>query len=111
MCGPVTSRRADDPTAPDVVSILNSNKNILINNYDIYLDYINYEDRFNDKALAVYADGLKEYFPNLINQLAPEGDYVEMLGKIENMLKKAKNPLILVELNNIKGLITAKVKN
>ncbi len=103
-------KSADDPNAPDVVNIVNSNRNILIRNYDVYLDHINYEDRFNDKALSVYAEGLKEYFPKLINQFAPDGDYEEMLGKVENMLKKAKNALILAELINIKGLITSRVK-
>jgi len=104
------TKAADDPTAPDVVSVLNANKNILIKNYDVYLDYINYEDRFSEKAIAIYADGLKEFFPKLINEFAPEGDYEEMTGKIDNMLKKAKNPLLLAELNNIKALLSAKVK-
>jgi hypothetical protein len=101
---------ADDPKAADVVTVLNSNKNILIRNYDVYLDYINYEDRFNEKALGIYTDGLKEYFPKLITQFAPDGDYTEMMSKIENMLKKTKNPGISAALTSIKDLISAKVK-
>jgi hypothetical protein len=104
------TKDADDPTAPDVVSVLNSNKNILINNYDIYLDYINYEDRFTEKAIAVYAEGLSVFFPKLINELAPEGDYAEMSGKIDNMLKKAKSPQVLAALTTIKDLLAARVK-
>ncbi len=104
------TKDADDPKAQEVVDLLARNRDVLIRNYDIYLDFINYEDRFNAKALAVYTDGLKEFFPKLINQFAPDGNYEPMLDKIDNMLKKAKDPAMIAELNNIKNLINSRAK-
>jgi hypothetical protein len=101
---------AEDPKAAEVTDIVTANKNVLIRNFNVYLDYLNYEDRFNDKAQAVYAEGLKEYFPKLISQYAPDGDYSGMTTKVQNMLKKAKNSLILTQLENIKALLESKTK-
>jgi len=99
---------ADDPNSAQVVDIVNRNKNILINNYGLYLEHINHEDRFNDKALASLSEGMGLFFPRLINEVAPNGDYADMLTKIDNMLKKSKNPLIITQLQNIQNLIKTK---
>jgi len=101
---------ADDPKAAEVIDLITSNQNVLIRNYDVYLDHINYEERFSDKALTVYLDGMKIYFPKLVNQFAPDGNFEPMLDKIAKMLKKTKNPMILAELENIKTLINSRVK-
>jgi hypothetical protein len=102
---------ADDPNAQQIVDLIKRNKNILIGNYTLYIEHINYEDRFNEKALISYTDGLKAFFPRLINDVAPDGDYSDMLIKIDNMLKKAKNPLIISQLQNIQTLIKSKRNN
>lgn len=100
---------ADDPKAENIVSVIKSNQNVLVRNFEIYLDCMNHEDRFDDKALDIYASGLADYFPRLINEFAPEGDYDDMLTKVNNMIKKVKNPSILTELNKVKILLTAKI--
>lgn len=99
---------ADDPKADNVVSLLRQNREILVKNYDIYLDYINYEDRFTEPALASYAGGIKDFFPALINNAAPDADYSEMLTKVENMLNKSKNQPIITQLQNIRDILKAK---
>ena len=104
-------KEADDPSAPDVIDLNRRNGNVLIRNYEIYLDLINYEERFTDKALIAYSEGLKNYFPRLINYAVPNGDYSEMTGKIEKMLKKSKHPAIIFELQNILTLIKMQTKS
>lgn len=102
------TKDADNPNAPEVLDVTKRNLQILISNYNLYIDYINYEDRFSEKALVKYAEGIGKYFPLLINELIPGGDYSEMLERVNNMLKKAKNPLITAQLENLKNLLTVK---
>lgn len=101
-------KSSDDPNSAEVVDLVKRNKNILIGNYNLYLDLINYEDRFTDKALISYSEGLRDFFPRLIENIAPDGDYSDMLVKVTNMLKKAKNTLIVSQLQNIQNLIKSK---
>jgi hypothetical protein len=103
-------KESDNPNSPDVTQVVNDNLQVLIKNYDLYLEHINFEDRFTDDALSAYADGIKQYFPPLITTIAPTGDYSEMSTKIDNMLIKAKNPHIIEQLKNIKDLITQQAK-
>lgn len=101
-------KSSDDPNSAQVVDLVTRNKNILIGNYNLYLDLINYEDRFTDKALISYSEGLRDFFPRLIQNAVPDGDYSAMAVKVDNMLKKAKNTLIVAELQNIQNLIKSK---
>ncbi len=101
-------KNADNPNAAEVVEIVRENKNIIIKNYNLYLELINYEDRFTDRALISYSEGLKDFFPKLIDNVAPDGNYSEMLVKIDNMLKKTKNNFIITQLQNIQNLIKGK---
>jgi hypothetical protein len=104
------TKDADNPQAPEIVSLIKQNHDILVRNYDLYLDYINYEDRFTDAALKSYSEGLRDFFPGLINNAAPDGDYNDMLDKVNNMLKKSKNPGITAQLQNIQGLLQNKTQ-
>lgn len=104
-------KTADDPNAPDVVDIVNKNKNILIDNYNLYLEYVNYEDRFNERSLISYSQGLQDFFPKLIANIVPDGNFSEMAVKVDNMLKKSKNPLITAQLLGIQNLLKNKTAN
>lgn len=99
---------ADDPNAYQITSLTKRNETVLISNFNLYLDYVNYEDRFNDKALTRYSEGLKEFFPRLINEVVPASDFSGMEIKVDNMLKKSKNELIIAQLQNIQNLIKNK---
>ena len=100
-------KEADDPKEASILNLVQQNHNILIRNYDVYLDEINHEDRFNDAALITYSEGLREYFPRLTSE-APDGNFSDMLVKIGNMLKKAKNPLVIAALQQIQGILEPK---
>jgi len=102
---------ADDPHAANVVNVLRTNQEVLIKNYDLYLDYINYEDRFTESALTSYSDGISNFFPRLINDILPDADYSEMQNKINNMLKKSKNQFISSQLQNIQNIIKNKTQS
>jgi hypothetical protein len=101
-------KTADNASAPEVVNIVNKNKNVLIRNYNLYLEYANYEDRFSEKALVSYGLGLQNFFPKLINDVDPDGDYSDMSVKVDNMLKKSKNTLVTAQLQNIQNLLKNK---
>jgi hypothetical protein len=102
------AKAADDPASQEVVNLLQRNRNILVGNYELYLDYVNYEDRFTEKALVSYSQGLKHFFPRIINYVAPDGDYSSMIIKLENMLKKGKNAVVILELQNVLNLLKSK---
>ncbi|MEO8770351.1 MAG: hypothetical protein ABI402_09715 [Ferruginibacter sp.] len=102
------TKDSDNPNAEDVTSVVKRNGQVLIDNYNLYLDYINYEDRFNEKAMTEYISGIDAFFPRLINQLFPNGDYGEMSERIQNMIKKAKNTTLVQELHKINDLIKSK---
>lgn len=100
---------ADDPSAADVVSIVNRNYNAMIDNYTLYLDNVNSEDRFTGKAMESYSEGLQAFFPRLINDIVPGGDYSDMRVKVDNMLKKTKNAAVAAQLQNIQNLLNSKL--
>jgi hypothetical protein len=103
-------KESTNPDDEETKSVISSNKQVLIKNYNLYLDQINYEDRFNEKSLSEYSQGIEEYFPKLITQILPDGDYSETLELVQNLLKKAKNTAVVQELQKIEALITNQVK-
>lgn len=101
---------ADNPEADDVLNVLNRNWATLINNYTHYLDFINYEERFNESALNSYSEGIRDFYPRLFANAPPDsGYYTSMAEKIDNMMKKSKNQSIIAELQTIQSLISSKV--
>ena len=104
------AKESDNPKADHTATVLKSNEQVLISNYNLYLDYVNYEDRFTEKAILEYSNGISNYFPRLINQVLPNGDYSEMLERTENMLKKAKNQTLVQELQKLDSLLKEKTK-
>jgi hypothetical protein len=97
-------KEADNVQDPEVVRVTTSNQNILVNNFDIYLDRVNQQDQFTDEALASYAAGIDNYFPRLI-QMTPAADYSPMKEKVTNMLGKVKNPTVKASLENLNALL------
>lgn len=103
-------KEATNPDDEETKRVVHSNEQVLINNYNIYLDHINYEDRFNEKAIIDYSQGIDDYFPKLITEILPNGNYSGTLELVQNMLKKAKNTSLIQALQNIEMLIKAKNK-
>ena len=100
-------KEADNLQDPEVIRVTTSNQNILINNFNIYLDHINREDQFTEQALTSFASGIDLYFPRLLS-VAPRGNYSPMLEKVNNMLGKSKNQNIKSSLERLKALLQTK---
>jgi hypothetical protein len=98
---------ADDPNSSRVKNNVNSNVNTLIKNYLIYLDEINNEDAFTEEGKSSLAEGINNYFTELI-ELYPNANYAGMENKAELMLKKSESEKIKASLNNLIELINSK---
>ncbi|WP_420574878.1 hypothetical protein [Kordia sp.] len=96
---------ADDPESSYIKSRLNSNINTLVNNYKIYLDLVNEENRFSEEGQKLYADGITKYFIKLVS-LYPDANYKSMERKVDLMLNKTKVPVIESALTTLKTAIT-----
>tara|TARA_R110000796_G_scaffold71409_3_gene162016 strand:+ start:2496 stop:3251 length:756 start_codon:yes stop_codon:yes gene_type:complete len=95
---------ADDPDAQQVKSSINSNVNILINNYLFYLDEVNNENAFTEAGKVKFAGGIDNYYSELI-KLYPNADYSGMKTKAELMLKKSESESIKTSLEKLISLI------
>mgnify|MGYP003683249515 CR=1 FL=1 len=96
---------ADDPESSYTKSSINSNVRTLINNYIIYLDLVNEENRFSEEGHKSYAKGITKYFMKLVS-LYPDADYKKMERKVDLMLNKTKVPVIESALTQLKKAIT-----
>lgn len=98
---------ADDPNSPKVSSIINSNVNSLIKNYQIYLDEIKNENAFTEEGKVKLAEGIDKYFPQLI-ELYPNANYNGMKRKSELMVKKSESGKVKNSLTRLIELIDSK---
>jgi len=103
----VIMETADDPDSSRIVNLLNSNINVLIDNYTYYLDEINNEKSFSNEGLVKLAEGIDENFSELID-LFPKGNYSGMRKKAELMLEKSNSDIVKSSLNNLIKLIDSK---
>jgi hypothetical protein len=101
-------KEADNPQDPEVTRLITSNENILINNFNLYLDYINREDQFTPEALTRYAAGIEYYFGRLIQSGAPHGSYATMKEKVANMQKKTANDAVKNALDRLSTALQSK---
>lgn len=93
-------KRSDNPNSAEVVQLVNSNNQILVNNYSNYYNYVKNEEGLSNDALKSYISGLNEYFPALIDKY-PAANYDEMKTKTMDMINKAKSADLKAALNNI----------
>lgn len=100
---------ADDPQSPKVRNNLNSNINVMINNFNIYLDEINNEQALSEGGRERLAMGIDEYFHELVNTY-PKANYGKMQQKIALMEKKSESPAIKKSLKSIEQLIRSKAE-
>lgn len=98
---------SEDPNSSDVKNVLDSNIDTLISNYLFYLDQINNESSFSENGLGLLAEGIDEYFPELI-KIYPNADYSAMVDKIKLLEKKSKSEKIKTSLKNLQSLINSK---
>tara|TARA_R110000744_G_scaffold153102_1_gene267447 strand:- start:3780 stop:4535 length:756 start_codon:yes stop_codon:yes gene_type:complete len=98
---------ADDPNSTRIRKKINSNIDIMINNFLIYIDEINNENAYSENGKSLLADGIDKYFFELIS-LYPDANFSGMKNKAELMLKKSKSPKIKSSLNKLIELINSK---
>jgi len=95
-------RNSDNPD--DSKYTINSNIKTLIDNYKIYLDYINDEQSFSEAGKVIFSDGLVKHYTQLI-ELYPKANYNSTRSKMEALNKKSKSKVIKTSLDKIITLI------
>ena len=95
---------SDNPEKAKDSRVIKSNEQVLVNNYKNYIDEVNYENRFSEAAKESFAQGLNEYFPQLLEKY-PKADYSSMKEKAKNMANKTSNSKIKEQLEKIIELI------
>ena len=93
----------------DVKSVIKDNEQIIISNFNNYLDFINKEKAFSKEALQNYAAGIDESFQVLMETF-PNGNYNNMLSKANDMERKIIDPNVKKSLNNLIAKLKAKTE-
>ncbi len=94
-------------TAEDMESVqpnIDSNVQILFDNYTNYLDYFNFETRFSEQGITSLGEGLSEYFIPLANNY-PEFSKKIWLQKVIKLQSKVKSVAALNELSKLQQVI------
>ena len=86
---------------------INSNIQNLIENFQLYLDFINDEKSFSDEGKKLFSDGLVKYYTELIEKF-PNADYRSTKFKMEALKKKAQSETIKKALDKVIALINEK---
>jgi hypothetical protein len=97
---------ADDPNEARVKNMIAGNEQTLVNNFTLYLDFVDDEKSFSVDALQGYVDVLNEFFPALIVKY-PNANYSGMKEKATDMLNKAQDANLKAALTNIIDKIDA----
>lgn len=80
----------DDVDKQEVKRVVRHNLGAMVSNYNLYLDYMDYEQSFTDPALKAFAEGIDRYFPQLL-KIFPNANYYKMQKKATAMLKKTEH--------------------
>lgn len=99
-------QNADDPNETSVKNLIAGNEQTLVDNFTLYLDFVNNEKAFTPDALQTYIDGMNEYFPQLIEKYS-NANYMRMREKANDMLNKAESPDLKTALTNLIAKIDA----
>jgi hypothetical protein len=99
-------QEADDPNEARVKNMIAGNEQTLVNNFVLYLDFVNDEKAFTPDALQGYIGVINEYFPPLIAKY-PNASYAVMREKATDMQNKAQSPDLKKALGDLIGKIDA----
>lgn len=98
----------DDPNSYSAKVNSQSNSNIVVKNFLIYLDLINEENSFSNKGKLKMSDGINKYFPILISNFSSATNFFKIEDKTQKLLKKVKSPDIKNSLQNLLVLLEQK---
>ena len=96
---------ADSPSDFQTQNVINDNIRRLIGNYMIYLDEVDNEDAYSDAGLALFAEGIDTYFPQLVATY-PKANYSAMKKKAEALVIKSESEVVKKSLNELIALLT-----
>ena len=89
-------------------TIIKSNEDVCVRNYEIYIDFVNRESSFSTEATDILSDGYSQYVTKLINTF-PNADYRSFKTKTESMVSKATSPKLKTVLTAINAQLESKV--
>jgi hypothetical protein len=95
--------------ADDIKGTITNNEQIIISNFNNYLDLVNKEKAFSNEALQNYAAGMDEAFSMLLETF-PNGKYNNMLSKANAMEKKATDPIVKKSLADLIAKLKTKTE-
>lgn len=91
---------AVNPEASDVKRIVRKNEQTVVNNFELYIEYLTKEEAFNEAALKKYAEVLNEYFTRLTTEFK-DADFSGLKKTASLMQEKVKNPEIKAALDDL----------
>jgi hypothetical protein len=100
-------QESDTPDDPSVQHLVKSNEQIIVKNFNNYLDFVNQEKSFSEESLDRYVAGIKESYDRLLEAF-PDADYAPAIEKAQAMEKKALNAGLKSSLNNLIDRLKAK---
>lgn len=95
---------ADDPDSYATRNRVKLTIGTITSNFMIYLDLIDQENVLTESGKSLFAAGIDKYFSELI-QTFPQGDYRDLVKKIESMEKKSNSETIKKSLAGLKRKI------
>jgi hypothetical protein len=94
------TKDAIDPEESSVKRLINSNEQIIVDNFNQYIDFLTREDSFDDEAKKKYAEAINTYYPKLLETF-PKADYSRMKEYALKLGPKMKSPAIKSALDNV----------
>jgi hypothetical protein len=98
------SANSDNPDGNYTKKIISENVDILVQNMILYLDLVNEETRFSEEEQRIYAEGIKDYFSDLMERFSIS-NYYKLERKVDLMLEKTKSGPIESALKQLKNRI------
>ena len=95
-----------NPEDNSVKSVIHSNEQTLIDNFEYGIEFANKEDALTEETVTEYAKVIDDYYTQLL-QYYPDGDYTPMLETTVNVSKKIKSAALKKSLDKLKMLIEA----
>jgi hypothetical protein len=90
----------ESDNSEQVKEVIRQNEQVIISNFNNYLDFVNHEKSFSEESLQSYAAGIDESFSKLIATF-PNGNYSNMISKATDMDKKAVDPGVKKAITNL----------
>ncbi|MEN8250291.1 MAG: hypothetical protein ABFS32_15260 [Bacteroidota bacterium] len=97
---------AIDPDDAATQRLISRNRQIIVDNYNNYLEILAKEDAFNDKARREYAEVIKTHLQTLLD-MYPGSDYSKTKNTANLILKKASTP----EVRNATTILIQKIES